>query len=94
MALAAGIAPAKLDAIAGWHVSTLFDARERAILAYVEAVCAGGVVDEVIWGAFARHFTPAEIVELTAVITSYYATGLLAKALQIAIEDDGRTTSP
>ena len=94
MALAAGISAAKFDAIANWRASTLFDGRERALLTYVEAVAGGGDVDDLTWRTFARHFTPGEIVELTVVISSYYATGLFAKALKIEVEDDGRLTSP
>jgi alkylhydroperoxidase family enzyme len=94
MALAAGISQAKLDAIANWRASTLFDARERALLAYVEAVAGGGEVDELTWRVFARHFTPGEIVELTVMIGNYYGTGLVTRALKIEVEDDGRKTSP
>jgi alkylhydroperoxidase family enzyme len=36
MLLAEGLSQAKLDALEGWRTSPLFDAKERALLAYVD----------------------------------------------------------
>jgi AhpD family alkylhydroperoxidase len=94
MALAAGLTQPQLDAVASWRASTLFDERQRALLAYVEAVAQGGDVDDATYESFARHFTPQEIVELTTIVASYYGTGLFAKALRIAVDAPGRRTAP
>ncbi len=93
MALEAGLTRAQLDAVESWQRSTLFDDRQHALLAYVEAMCVNrGEVDDKIYADFARFFTPQEIVELTVTIGNYYGTGLIVKALAIRIEDDGRRT--
>src|SRR5262249_50596759 len=46
MALAAGVPEAKLAALAGWRASDLFDAEERAALAYTEGIAANDVDDD------------------------------------------------
>jgi alkylhydroperoxidase family enzyme len=93
MVLEAGLTRAQLDAVESWQRSTLFDDRQRALLAYVEAMCTRkGQVDDKTYAEFARFFTPQEIVELTVTIGNYYGTGLIVKALEIRIEDDGRRT--
>jgi AhpD family alkylhydroperoxidase len=93
MALEAGLSREQLDAVASWQSSSLFDDKQRALLAYVEAMCTRrGDVEETSYADFARFFTPQEIVELTVTIGTYYGTGLIIKALDIKIEDDGRRT--
>ena len=44
--------------------------------------------------AFAKQFSPQEIVELTITIITYYGTGQLTKALQVKPESDGRRSAP
>ena len=93
MALESGLTRAQLDAVADWQASDLFDERQRALLAYVEAIAANhGEVDDRTFAALAGFFTPQEIVELTVTIATYYGTALIIKALAIRIEDDGRRT--
>jgi alkylhydroperoxidase family enzyme len=94
MALTAGVTRAQLDALSHWRGSDLFDDRQRALLAYVEAMADGGEVDDVTFDALARAFTPQEIVELTVTVASYYSTALIIKALRIEVETDGRRTAP
>lgn len=93
MALAAGISQAQLDALKDWSKSDLFDAQQRAVLAYVDKVSDGGNVDDPTYEAFAQFFTAKEIVEITVTIVSYYANVLLTKALKIEVEKDGRVTA-
>jgi AhpD family alkylhydroperoxidase len=94
MALAAGLTQPQVDEIATWRASKLFDDKQRALLAYVEAVAHGGDVDDATYDAFARFFTPQEIVELTTIVVTYYGGALFARALRIAIDDTGRRTAP
>ena len=94
MALAAGATQAQLDALADWQRSALFDDRQRALLAYVDAMAGGGEVDDATFAALAQHFTPQEIVELTVTVASYYGTALIIRALRIEVETDGRRTAP
>jgi alkylhydroperoxidase/carboxymuconolactone decarboxylase family protein YurZ len=52
----------------------------------------GGDVDDTTYAALAQHVSPQEIVEITMTVGSYYANGLLTKALRIETEQDGRLT--
>ena len=94
MALASGLSPEQVGDIEAWRGSSRFDARQRAVLAYVDAMAGqGGEVDDETFAELARHFGPQEIVELTVTVANYYGTGLITKALRIEIEDDGRQTA-
>lgn len=53
---------ARLDA---YRTDTLFSARERAALAYVESIAREHRVDDVTFAALRRHFGDDEIVEIT-----------------------------
>lgn len=87
-----GYSDAQIAAVASWRGSLLFDDKQRALLAYVEQMAQGGEVDDATFAALAQHFSPQEIVEITYTVGSYYANGLLTKALRIEIEQDGRLT--
>lgn len=87
-----GYSDAQIAAMQAWRASTLFDEKERAILAYVEEMAHGGDVDDPSFAALQKFFTPQEIVEITYTIGNYYANGLLTKALRIEVETDGRET--
>lgn len=94
MAIAAGLTPEQVGDIERWRDSARFDDRQRALLAYVDAVAGqAGEVDDATFAELQRHFGPPEIVELTVTIANYYGTGLITKALRIEIEDDGRLTA-
>ncbi len=87
-----GYSDAQITALPTWQTSKLFDDKERAVLGYVEQVAHGGDVDDPTFAALEKSFTSQEIVELTYTIGSYYANGLLTKALEIQPETDGRET--
>ena len=95
LAKACGITDAQIAALPNWRASSLFDGKQRALLAYTEAVALhGGDVDDATYAAFAKQFSPQEIVELTITIITYYGTGQLTKALQVKPESDGRRSAP
>jgi len=87
-----GYNDAQIAEVATWRASTLFDGKQRALLGYVEAMAHGGDVDDATFAALSAQFSPREIVEITYTIGSYYANGLLTKALRIQVETDGRET--
>jgi len=68
-ALERHVAPEKLDALARFESSPLFNERERAALAYAEAATdpAKGV-DEACFARLRAHFDDAAILELTALV--------------------------
>jgi uncharacterized peroxidase-related enzyme len=86
IAIDCGSAPEKVDAVASWQDSKLFDARERAALGYVEQAARSGEVDDATFTALQQHFTPQEIMELTAIIAWYVGNARLVRALKIAPE--------
>jgi len=62
-------APEKLAALREYEMSPLFTGRERAALAYAEAVTnPGRGVDDALFLQLRRHFADEEIVELTALV--------------------------
>lgn len=87
-----GYSEAQIAEVATWRASSLFDAKQRALLGYVEQMAHGGDVDDATFAALAAQFSSREIVEVTYTVGSYYANGLLTKALKIERETDGRQT--
>jgi alkylhydroperoxidase family enzyme len=87
-----GYSDAQIAALPAWQASSLFDEEERATLGYVEEMTHGGDVDDPTFASLQKFFTTQEIVEITYTVGSYYANGLLTKALRIQVETDGRET--
>jgi alkylhydroperoxidase family enzyme len=85
MAIAAGVPEAKLQALAEWRSSDLFDAEERVALAYTEAIAANDV-DDGVFAEVRRLFTPAEIVELTLTASFYANVARVLRALRVDLE--------
>jgi len=86
IAVACGAASEKVDAVASWRDSKLFDARERAALGYVEQAARSGEVDDATFATLRHAFSPQEIVELTAIIAWYVGNARFVRALRIAPE--------
>jgi len=64
-----GLEPAKLAALAGWDQSSTFDERERAVLAYAEAVTdPARRVDDACFARVRALFDEQAVLELTALI--------------------------
>jgi AhpD family alkylhydroperoxidase len=80
-----GTSQAKLDCLAGWRISELFSPRERAALAWTEAlthVSAQGAPDEV-YEPLKAHFTEAEISDLTFAAALMNAFNRLAVGMKL-----------
>jgi alkylhydroperoxidase family enzyme len=59
----------KLGEVLAWRESTLFSPMERAALEYAERITTTGQkVDDALFAELKKHFTEAQIVELTAAI--------------------------
>ena len=86
VALAEGVAAAKIEAVEGWFDSTLFDARERAVLAYTAAMTTRVQVPAPTFDALREWFNHREIVELTATIAAYNMVSRFLEALCIEPE--------
>jgi 4-carboxymuconolactone decarboxylase len=82
----AGVGDEQIASLTDWATSAHFDARERAVLAYVDSVTSRvGVPDEVFSEARV-HLSEAEVVELTLVAGYWGMVARLLVALQIDVE--------
>lgn len=83
-----GVSEEKIDAIASWSISTLFDDVERAVLAYTDDLTlAGGRVADGTFDALRRHLSDEEILELTYIIAMYEMHATICRALRLEFDD-------
>lgn len=92
MMRACGYTPEQIEAVGNWRGSTLFNDKQRALLAYVDQA-ARGDVDDPTFAVFEKFFGTQEIVEITITVDTYVGTALFTRALRVKIEDDGRLTA-
>jgi AhpD family alkylhydroperoxidase len=87
LAVYRGAALEKFDVLADWPRSPLFDARERAALAYVEEATRERRVADATFEALRPHFSEREIVEMTwlCAVENYYNM----INIPLGIESDG-----
>jgi len=80
----AGHTDEKILALDDWARSDLFDAREKAALAYADAITfSDRDVDDALFAEVTAHFAPDEIVELTAAIAWENASSKFNRALRV-----------
>ena len=83
LALAEGLTRQECDALADWRSSDLFDERERATLAYADAMTRDIAVPDPVFDALNLHFSERQIVELTVLIGTYNMQTRVLRALEI-----------
>ena len=93
MARKAGVPEAKIEALAGWRASQVFDAKERAALALTEAVMACNVGDDV-HADVKKHFSDAEFVELSLTAGFYAMVSRMLDAMRVELDPDVRDHAP
>lgn len=87
MALDEGLTLEQCDALAGdWRGSPLFDARERAVLAYVDAMTKDVQVPDAAFEPLRAHFSERQLVELTVLIGTYNMHSRVLEALRVERE--------
>jgi len=86
LALADGVSVEECAALADWRGASHFSARERAALAYADAVTDDIRVGDDIFAEVARHFDARQLVELTVLIGSYNMNARVLEALQLDLE--------
>jgi alkylhydroperoxidase family enzyme len=78
---------AKLAEVAGWRSSLLFSEAERAALEYAERMTITGEwVDDALFARLRRHYSEAQIVELTAAIAFENFRSKVNPALGVAAQ--------
>jgi alkylhydroperoxidase family enzyme len=88
LAVAEGLSLAECEALADWRATALFDASERAALAYAEAMTLETSVPDAVFADVRRHFGDREIVELSVLIGTYIMHNRVMKALAIDREPE------
>ncbi len=88
IALAEGVDQAKLDALAQWQDCDRFDERERAVLAYTDAMTRHVQVPDAVFAAVSALHDPKDLVEITATIAAYNMVSRFLEALQIHSHDE------
>ncbi len=78
-----GLTQEECDALADWHGSSFFNARERVALAYADAMTRDVAVPDAVFDALRPHFNERQLVELTVLIGTYNMHTRVFMALQI-----------
>jgi len=78
-----GLSEAESGALVDWQKSKFFDARERAALAYADAMTRDIAVPDAVFEALRPHFSERQIVELTVLIGIYNMHTRVFRALRI-----------
>ncbi len=78
-----GLSKEECAALADWRASTFFNERERAALAYADAMTRDIDVPETVFAELRKHFNERQIVELTVLIGTYNMHTRVGQALQI-----------
>ncbi|MGZ4759780.1 MAG: carboxymuconolactone decarboxylase family protein [Acidimicrobiales bacterium] len=85
---ALGLSEERIAAIPSWQVADCFDERERAVLAYTDAlVLDGGRVADDLFAALQRHLSDEEILELTYITALYDMHAVMSRALRTEFDD-------
>jgi 4-carboxymuconolactone decarboxylase len=79
----AGLSKDECAALADWRTSSFFDARERAALAYADAMTRDIDVPEAVFAELRQHFNERQIVELTVLVGTYNMHTRVGQALLI-----------
>ena len=87
IARTAGLSDGEIEALRDWRDSGLFDPREQAVLAYVDAMTAAVQVPDEVFRALRAHFDARQLVGLTATVAAYNMAGRFMEALELGPED-------
>jgi len=83
-----GVPDEKIEAIRYWQVSDVFDARERAVLAWADAlILQGGRASDELFEAIHKHFSDEDILEITYHVLGYNLHAVTCKALRLEFDD-------
>jgi len=88
MGLAFGLTAEQVDQLAHWKESRLFNTRQRAILAYSEAMFGPERIDDATFENLSSFYKSREIMELTLTAAFYAGLGQFACALDIQVDLD------
>lgn len=83
-----GVSEAKIAAVPSWSISEVFDAHERAVLAYADGlVLEGGRIADGVFAALKAFLTDEQILELTYITCLYEMHAVMSRALRTEFDD-------
>jgi 4-carboxymuconolactone decarboxylase len=82
-ALKEGLTSAQVEALADWKSSDLYSDKQRALLAYVDAMTRNIDVPDAVFGDVRKYFSERQTVELTMLIGAYNMLTRFLKALKV-----------
>ena len=83
-----GLSDEKIAAIPHWQVSAVFDEKEKAILAWADAlILQGGRASDELFEALHSHLSDEDILELTYHVMGYNLHAVCCKALRLEYDD-------
>jgi alkylhydroperoxidase family enzyme len=82
-ALKEGLIPAQVEALADWKSSDLYSDKQRAMLAYVDAMTRDIDVPDAVFEEVRKYFSERQTVELTMLIGAYNMLTRFLKALKV-----------
>ena len=82
-AVAAGLTAQEVGALRDWRKSGVYGEKERALLAYVDAMTQDVAVPNAVFDGMRKHYGEREILELTVLVGAYNMQARLLQALDI-----------
>jgi alkylhydroperoxidase family enzyme len=82
-ALKEGLTPAQVAALSDWQLSNLFDDKQRALLAYTDAMTRDIDVPDGVFAEVRKYFSERQTVELTLLISAYNMLTRFLTALKV-----------
>jgi alkylhydroperoxidase family enzyme len=83
-----GVTDAQIGAIPNWQISDQFDAKERAVLAWADAlILQGGRASDDLFEELHRHLSDEDVLELTYHTLAYNLHAVCCKALRLEYDD-------
>ena len=83
-----GVAEEKIAAIDEWQLSDAYDEKERAALAWTDAlILQGGRASDALFDALHKHLSDEDILELTYHVMGYNLHAVCCKALRLEFDD-------
>jgi alkylhydroperoxidase family enzyme len=82
-ALKEGLTPEQVAALSDWQPSHLFGEKQRALLAYTDAVTRDIDVTDAVFVDVRKHFSERQTVEITLLISAYNMLTRFLKALKV-----------
>ena len=84
-----GLTEEQIAAIPAWENAGVFDAVQRAVLAYTDCLAVQhGRVPDGLFDALSEHLSDEEILELTYIVATYGMHGVISRALRLEYDAD------